>query len=299
MNLLSLLRPAHLAILSVLMLPVFTHAEPTGAAAEIASLEPAYQAAMEGVKAEREKWEKGLETWYLGSLDKVFADRTQAGDLDGSVAAKAERERVTAHGETSAEEIQKMPAALRTVRTAYDASRKKIGEEVAKRTGAANQKHLADLDALQKRLTQKNQIDEAIAVKAEKERFTAALAGGATVAAAAPAKVETPAAPAVAAEPKPVSTGPTASEAMTALLGRWRLTNPSNGWSGTRTFNKDGTFETESNTKGKWELDGDKVVMHYDSGGNADQMLLPLDPKDTKVKISRGRIIGAVKEAGE
>jgi hypothetical protein len=302
----ALFHSIRFALLPLLAFAVFIHAQPASAkddvAAEIAKLEPPYKAALEGIKAEQEKWDKALETWYLGALDAVLADRAKAGDLDGSVATKAERERVVAHTETTAEQIQKMPATLRTVRGTYEASRKQTAAELARRTAAANQKYLADLDALQRRLTQQNEIDDALLVKAEKTRFTTALAGGGpAIAAAAPAKVETPA---VTAEPQPAATATadpsktTATEAMTALIGRWRWTNPANGWTGTRTFKNDGTFETDNNLTGKWTLDGDRVLVIYEKGG-ADQMVLPLDPKDTKVRISRGRIIPAVKEADE
>jgi hypothetical protein len=304
----SLFRSARLALLPLWVFSAFVHAQPAvakeEAAAEIAKLEPGYKAAMEGIKTEQEKWEKALETWYVTALEKVLADRAQAGDLDGAVATKAERERMASHAETTAEHIQKMPPALRAVRTTYEASRKQIAGEVAKRTAVASQKYLADLDALQKRLTQQNVIDEALLVKAEKARFSAVLAGGPAIAATVPAPAATPATAAVTEEPKPATPAsadpakPSASEVMTALVGRWRLTNPANGWSGTRTFKSDGSFETETNTPGKWVLDGDRVLMIYEKGG-ADQMVLPLDPKDTKVKISRGRTIGAVKEANE
>ncbi len=311
MNSPSFFRLARLAVLPSLVFFTLVRAEPAAAkddaAAEIAKLEPGYQAELEGIKTEHEKWDKALETWYGPALEKVLAERAQSGDLDGAIATKAERERMAAHTNPTPEEIQKMPPALRVVRGSYDATRKQIADQVAKRTAAANQKHLADLDALQKRLTQKNEIDAALQVKAEKARFSAALAGGPALAAtgpAAPATPDAPASPAAVAEPKPAAapsgdaTKATASEVMTALVGRWRVTNASNGWTGTRTFKKDGTFTTEVNTGGKWELDGDKIVLHYEKG-NSDLFLLPLDPKDTKMKISRGRTIGAVKEADE
>ena len=276
MNSPSFFRLARLAVFPAFLFFALVPAAPAvakeDAAAEIAKLEPGYQAELEGIKTDHEKWDKALETWYSAALEKVLAERGKAGDLDGALATKAERERIAAHTDATAEEIQKMPPALRAVRGSYDATRKQIADQVAKRTGAANQKHLADLDALQRRLTQKNEIDEALQVKAEKVRLSAALAGGPALS---PPRRPRPRPPTHPWRRPPGGTearrpaaghpaNPTASEVMTVLVGRWRVTNASNGWSGTRTFKKDGTFTTEVDTGGKWELDGDKIVLHYE-----------------------------------
>jgi hypothetical protein len=109
--------------------------------------------------------------------------------------------------ETSAKEVGAMLPALRTIRSAYEASLKKITEEVERRNKPINQRYLADLNALQNRVTKTGDLDQAIVVKAEKERFAAqlaaAMAGAPGVAGAAP-----PGFPPSSADRKPPATGP-------------------------------------------------------------------------------------------
>ncbi len=132
-----------------------------------------YYAALESVSADCQKWLAALETSYLAGLDKLKDARAKAGDLDGAVAIKAEQERFAAHAATTAEQIQAMPAALRTLRATYDQGVKRIADEGRRRMDLPRRKHLADLDALQKRITISGDIDQALLVKAEKERFIA------------------------------------------------------------------------------------------------------------------------------
>ena len=96
--------------------------------------------------------------------------------------------------------------------------------------------------------------------------------------------------------PPPKRSEPKTSDSVTGLIGTWRFTNPENGWSGTRTFRNGGTFTGEGfSGVGKWSVEGDKVIVSYPNG-RKDQMFLPLDPKNTKVIIKGGRIIGAARE---
>ena len=88
-----------------------------------------YHAAVEAVSAEYQKWVASLETWYLAELDKLQAARAKLGDLDGAIAIKKERERMASHSPATPEQIQAMPAPLRTLRAGY-----KAGEQFAIRT---------------------------------------------------------------------------------------------------------------------------------------------------------------------
>ena len=148
------------------------------AAADIKVASAPYHAAVEAVSAEYQKWVASLETWYLAELDKLQAARAKLGDLDGAIAIKKERERMASHSPTTPEQIQAMPAPLRTLRTGYDQGLKKSADEGARRIDVARRKYLADLGALQKRITTAGDIDQALLVKAEKERFIAEMAAG-------------------------------------------------------------------------------------------------------------------------
>ena len=203
-SLLSILTLAFAASVSCAQEPAKPAAKPD-AAAEIKVVSAPYHAAVETVSAEYQKWITSLETWYLAELDKLQAARAKLGDLDGAIATKKERERMASHSPTTPEQIQAMPAPLRTLRTGYDQGLKKSADEGARRMDVARRKYLADLEALQKRITTTGDIDQALLVKAEKDRFIAEMAGDAQgTAAVGPAKVA--ADPIVTTTPKPAVT---------------------------------------------------------------------------------------------
>jgi hypothetical protein len=141
---------------------------------DIAVLSAAYKADLDEVTAGNQKWSADLEKWYLAGLDKLLGERAKAGDLDGALAFKAERERIAAHAETTRDEIQAMPATLQKLRAAYDEALKKNRDETDRRKVAARSKHLARLDALQKRTTMSGDFDQALLVKAERDRVASA-----------------------------------------------------------------------------------------------------------------------------
>jgi formylglycine-generating enzyme required for sulfatase activity len=157
--------------------------EPAGAPAkpdvksDLTVLETAYKADLDDVAADHEKWAAALKNWYLAGLDKLRAERIKDGDLEGVLAFKAERERIVAGVETTREQVQAMPEKLGKLRAAYDLALKKINDEVARRKDAARSKFLANLEERQKRLTVSGDLDAALLVKTEKERFAAETAG--------------------------------------------------------------------------------------------------------------------------
>jgi hypothetical protein len=140
---------------------------------DLAVLAAAFKADVDEVAADYEKWSAALQKWYLGGLEKLQSERIKAGDLEGTLALKAERERIAAGAGTTQEQIQAMPESLRKLRAAYEPALKKIMDEAARRKDAARGKHIANLEALQKRLTLSQDLDEALLVRKEKERFAA------------------------------------------------------------------------------------------------------------------------------
>jgi len=264
------------------------------ASAAIATLQKPYSAALAGIAAENQKWLAGIETWYLANLEKMQADYTKTVDLDSAVAVRAERERIAAHGETTAEQIKAMPTTLGALRGTYDASLKKIADDVDRRKKQEAQKYQAGLEALQKRIMLSGDLDQVLFVKAEKERIAAEIEAGAPGPVTAPA---TPAPPLAATNPpKAEASTPKANDPVEALIGTWRFTY--NGhWSGTRTFDKNGTFTGEGfSGVAKWAIVGKKVILHYSTRDKTEEeMALPLDPAGTKV-MHRGSVVTAVKE---
>lgn len=273
-----------------------TEAKPD-AQAEITALHSACEAAKAGGAAEREKWLAALRTWYTQELTKLLASQVKLGGLEGAVAAKAEQERIAAGAEPTRAEIDAMPEPLRKLRANYDAGLKRIRDEVARRNDAANRKLLADLEALQKHFTVSSLLDDALAVRVEKDRIAAEMTKSAAAAerpgetpgpAAPPAAAATPSEPDKPAQPP---SGPAAD-----ILGTWRFTYVKNGWSATRTLKADGSFTGERfKGAGKWEVNGSKAILTYPNGLQ-DLLMLPADPKHARVHDNKGRDLLAVKE---
>ena len=143
------------------------------AKADMAILAAAHQADLNDLSAESEKWATALKSWYLTSLEKLLGESTKAGDLEGTLAFKAERERIASGAETTREQIEAMPPLLRKLRAAYEETLKKNKEEAARRKDAARVKYLANLEALQTRLTTNGKLDDAVLVRKEKDRVAA------------------------------------------------------------------------------------------------------------------------------
>jgi len=160
--------------------PAPTAATPD-AKAQVAVYKSFYQADLDEAAKDYEKNSEALQTWYLNSLDKVFADRTKAGDLDASVSIKAERERAASKKQPTAEEVKAMPPILGKLREMYEPARKKIDGDAARQKDTARAKYLTNLSELEKHFTAVADFEAALAVKAEEDRLAA---GSATIGAA-------------------------------------------------------------------------------------------------------------------
>lgn len=84
--------------------------------AQVPASPPAAQDAAAQIAAETEKSNTALQAWYLAGLDQLLSARAAAGDLEGVVAIKAERERMTNRQQTTPAQMQAMPAPLRKLR---------------------------------------------------------------------------------------------------------------------------------------------------------------------------------------
>ena len=162
----------------------------TDAKATLAALAAAYKADMGEIAADYEKWFTALQNWYLAGLDKLQGETIKAGDLEAVLAFKAERERIVARTETTQEQVQSMPARLAKLRAAYEPALKKIVDDAARRKDAARARHLANLDALQKRFTTSVELDEALLVRKERDQFAVEMAEAAGAAVAKPPSQE-------------------------------------------------------------------------------------------------------------
>jgi hypothetical protein len=258
---------------------------------EIAALQDTQRKTLEAVAADYEKSFAALQTWYLAGLDKLMAETAKSGDLEAVLVIKNERGRVAEKKPTADEEVRTMPAALRQLRGLYAPALKRVEDDSARRKEAADRTYLTALDALQKRITMSGDFDQALLVKAERERVIAAkppappaVAVAATAATPAPA----PAAPA---------TPPPASAESAAVVGSWTFTPPDGKGKQKRYLNADGYFcGTGFAGNGRWKLEKGKVTLSYPDG-KAEEMAPPLDPAGTDIITKQGRKYTAVRDS--
>jgi hypothetical protein len=156
--------------------------EPLVNFAEIDAVRAPYQRNVAALRANRDARVGQITRSYLANLERLQKETTARGDLDGALLVKAERERVQAADEPSADERKAMPAPLAAQRTRFEQEIGPIGVETRKQEETQTRSYLTALDTLQKRLTTQNQIDKALAVKRERDR----VAASASVASAAP-----------------------------------------------------------------------------------------------------------------
>jgi hypothetical protein len=247
-------------------------------------LQETHAKALEATAAEREKWTTTMNTSYLAALDKLLAETAKRGDLDAALAIKNERTRITEKKEPTEAESLAMPPALRSQRAGYDAARKRVDEETARRNLAAERTYLAGLEALQKKITMAGDFDQALIVKAERDRITAARS---PQLAAATAAVEPESAPAEKAPPPPGAE---------VIPGTWMFTDVVGKAQWPRYLSVDGSFIGKAaGGVGHWKLENGKVLLSYPDG-HIEEMGPPLDPAGTSVVSKTGRKFTAVRK---
>lgn len=144
-----------------------------------------YKSRVEIVAGHTENVQK-LHKKYAGSLDALFVRVKKAGDLQKTLAVKAEIARY--------QKEKTMPATpatvpdIKNIQTAFSKYSTDLGLQKGKQLYELAQKYDAALDKLQRRLVSSDKLDEATAIQAERDRAKKeALDGGATPAAAATA----------------------------------------------------------------------------------------------------------------
>jgi hypothetical protein len=140
------------------------------------ALKQKYQAALNPIEQRTEEKKANLRKDYVVALDKAQKDAMAAGDLDAALAAKSERERLVGNEETTDEQKSAMPRALAAARAGYEKGLSGVASEAKAETQQVLERYLVNLQALEKSLTMRGDIEGALAVRAERER-TAPLRG--------------------------------------------------------------------------------------------------------------------------
>jgi hypothetical protein len=141
--------------------------------------------AREALRSQAADAQGALQKWYHSALDAVKTNATAKGQLDDVLAVDAERERV--ERDLTPEEAGKLPPTLRTVRAQYDQARAQQSAQQRASVAASVRAYVATLEALEKRLTQKSDVPNAVATRKERTAAEEELKTLATVAAPAPA----------------------------------------------------------------------------------------------------------------
>ena len=256
-----------------------------------------------GITEVRETELKKVKLQYLNTLETAVAKVSGAGDLDGAVALRAEQKRFSETEFFPAQDEAGDAVAVKQIRVAIRAQLAQVEKDTGARTKALLAKYDQLLAQAQAQLTQAQRLDEALLVKAKRAEVAAAWLGGSGPAGdQKPAVATQPAFPPKIANkpPMPAKGAAKTGDIPNTLAGTWIFSWDKNGWNEPRTFKADGTFTaTDAGKKiageGKWQVVADRIVVTY-ADGSKDELVLPLDPKGTKVIGKRGREMKAVKE---
>jgi hypothetical protein len=123
-------------------------------------------AARETLKTQAEEGQAALRKWYESSLDAIRIDAASKANLDMVLAVDAERGRMDR--DLSAEESAALPKILRDIRIKYDQARLQRMTQFKAALTASLREYMITLDALEKSLTRKLDVEGAVAARKER-----------------------------------------------------------------------------------------------------------------------------------
>jgi len=243
--------------------------------------------------------------WYVTQLDVLQKDLTARGDLDGVLAAKTEKERMDRA--LSPDERRALPASVNALRGKYDQAIDQLAATQKVTELASVRDYATALDALQKRLTQKGDLDAALLVKSERDSVATELVllestrtpppavGGPST----PAPVATSAPVARVAAPSPAPRFFDKKPDPNSPVGTWDFVSLStkSGIKYARIFKEDGTFTGDNFVgTGKWKLSEGKIIMTFPNGRKG-FLNLPLVPSGTRAQAGTGDPMMATRQS--
>lgn len=132
-----------------------------------------HQAALDALSTQRTEKVTALEKWYANALETVRKQAMDKGNLDLVLAVKTEAARTQTT--LTAEEMKSMPAPLPAIRQQLEQARAGIVTWHQNAVRTLTRERSAALEALEKRLTQNGQIEEALKVRTARSASTAVL----------------------------------------------------------------------------------------------------------------------------
>ncbi|MGB8166904.1 MAG: bifunctional serine/threonine-protein kinase/formylglycine-generating enzyme family protein [Chthoniobacteraceae bacterium] len=141
----------------------------------IAEQEPLWKAAYAAeVSGPFEKGVAALKGQYLAAIDTQLVALAKAAKLDDAVAFRTELERMARGGDVPAEDEAAVPAPIKTLRASYRTAFTKLDTERFTRAKTVHARYDTILAQSQALLTQKQRLDEALEMKATREKLSAA-----------------------------------------------------------------------------------------------------------------------------
>lgn len=136
------------------------------------TLQEKYNNAVIPIDLERNERKVALTQSYMTALEELQQNYMADGDLDGSVAAKEEKERMGACESATAAGIEAMPERIRNMRRDYEEKLEKIDQEQDRELENVRERYVQNLSKLERRLTRQGDLDGALIVRGEKERMS-------------------------------------------------------------------------------------------------------------------------------
>lgn len=123
------------------------------------------------IESRREERLSALKTQYLAALDNLYQNAISKGDLDGVIAVKSEKDRILTDVSPTDAERAALPEELRTSRSSYDQNSARVIKEQGDQFRQLYNKYKKMLESQEKKLTVQGRVDDALAVRSEKERM--------------------------------------------------------------------------------------------------------------------------------
>lgn len=156
---------------AVISAPVPAPAGTVASLPEIEAVHAPYLRSLTSLRTARDTRVAGIAKSYAANLERLQKEITARGDLEGALQAKAELERLGGGLEPSVDERKSMPPALVALRRQFENERDPIMASARQQEEQQTKAYLVALEALQKRLTTQNQLEKALLVKAERDKF--------------------------------------------------------------------------------------------------------------------------------
>jgi hypothetical protein len=112
-----------------------------------------------------------MKTQYLEVLDGLYQSAISKGDLDSVIAVKAEKDRILTDVAPTDAERAALPEVLKKPRSSYDQNVARVLKEQGDQLRQLYDKYKKTLEAQERKLTVQGRVDDALAVRAEKERM--------------------------------------------------------------------------------------------------------------------------------